>query len=146
MHRVILWRSNKAVRSYDPDTVFDMCTLWHWPWIYDIVSRSWHTLCSLTIDNKCVKYYPDPTLQWWVMTRTRIFRICILCHWPWRYHDTPYSHGKQLCEILSSIYYEDQTRQWGAIAWTPIVNDYCDLDLRDMSLSQVHGTPLGYGH
>ena len=40
------------------------------------------------MDYKCVKYYPDPTLQWtlpWTMAQTWIFGICALWPWPWRY-------------------------------------------------------------
>ena len=36
--------------------------------------------------NNCVKYYPDPTWQWGVMARTRIFGMCVLRPWPWRYN------------------------------------------------------------
>ena len=45
----ILSKSNKAVRSYGPDTDFGcVCALWPWPWRYDLMSRSWHTLGSWT--------------------------------------------------------------------------------------------------
>ena len=58
------------------------------------------------IDNKCVKYYPDPTWQWGVMARTRI-SVYVHCDLDLRDmtmgqgHDTPLGHGQQLCEILS---------------------------------------------
>ena len=42
----------------------------------------WHTLGSWTIS---VRYYPDPTCHWGVMARTRIFSMCALWPWPWRY-------------------------------------------------------------
>ena len=54
----------------------------------------------------CVKYYPDPTWQWWFMARTRISSMCYcnldlgnmtLDH----DHDTPCGHGQQLCDIMS---------------------------------------------
>ena len=41
--------------------IFAVYTLRPWPWQYDQESRSWYD---------CVKYYPDPTLQWGVMART----------------------------------------------------------------------------
>ena len=78
----ILFRSNLAVRSYDPDTNFQyVCTvtltLEIWPWV-KVMTHSW------IMDNNCVKYYPDPTWQWGVMARTRISSICALWPWPWR--------------------------------------------------------------
>ena len=33
---------------------------------------------SLVIDNKCVKYYPDPTWQRGVMAQTQISSMCAL--------------------------------------------------------------------
>ena len=78
----ILSRSNLAVRSYGSDTDFwYVCTL-TWSWRYDLGLRSWN-VHPWVMDNKCVKYYPDPTLQWWVMARTRIISICALWPWPW---------------------------------------------------------------
>ena len=43
------------------------------------------------IDNKCVKYYPDPTWQWGDMARTWISGICALWPWPQRYDNGPRS-------------------------------------------------------
>ena len=38
------------------------------------------------IDNNCVKYYSDQTLQWGVMAWQRIFGMCVLWPWPWIYY------------------------------------------------------------
>ena len=62
---------------------FGMCALWPWPWRYDLWRRSCHN--PWVSDNNCVKYYPDPTWQGWVMAQTRIFGMCALWPWPWRY-------------------------------------------------------------
>ena len=71
----ILWISNMAVRSYMARTqIFGICALWPWAWRYDIRSRSWTH--PWVIDNKCVKYHPDPTWKWEVMARTQILGIC----------------------------------------------------------------------
>ena len=76
-----------------------MRALWPWPWV-KVMIHHW------IMDNNCVKYYQDPIWQWGVKTRIRILGMCVLWHWPWRYdhgqgHDTPLSHGQQLCQILS---------------------------------------------
>ena len=99
------------------------------------------------IDNKCVKYYPDPTWQW-VMARTRISGICALWPLPSRY-----DLRSQSWHTLGS---------WTTIVWNIIqiqlgseelwpghrfpVCVHCDLDLGDMILSQGHDTPLGHGN
>ena len=54
-------------------------TLEIWPWI-KVMTHHW------VRNNKCVKYYPDPTWQSGVMVRTRIFGMCTLWPWPWRYN------------------------------------------------------------
>ena len=83
-------RSNLAVMSYGPDMDLGyMCnvtlTLEKSPWVKVMTYPS-------VMDNKCVKYYPDPTLQWEVLTQTRIlWNICALWPCPWRY-DTPLGH------------------------------------------------------
>ena len=79
----ILSRSNMAMRSYGPDKDFQyMCTvtltLEIWPWVKVMTHPS-------VIDNKCVKYYPDPIWQWGVMARTRIPSMCAVWPLPWRY-------------------------------------------------------------
>ena len=92
----ILSRSNMAVRSYVPDKVFGMCALWPWPWIYDLVSRSWHTLGSwATVVRNVIQIHRHG------------FLVCVYCDLDLRDmtfgqgHDTPLGHGQQLCEILS---------------------------------------------
>ena len=75
----ILSRSHLAVRSYGPDRDFEyMCTvtLEIWPCV-KVMTHPW------VVENNCVKYYPDPTWQWGVMTQTRISSMRAL--WPWRY-------------------------------------------------------------
>ena len=77
----ILSRSNLAMRRHGPDTDFGYVrtvtlTLEIWPWVKVMTHPS-------VIDNKCVKYYPDPTWQWGVMALTLILGMCAL--WPWRY-------------------------------------------------------------
>ena len=57
----ILSRSNMVVRSYGPDTDFGYeCTgtlaLEIWLWV-EVMAHPWF------MDNKCVKYYPNPTWQ-----------------------------------------------------------------------------------
>ena len=63
--------------------ILGMCALWPWPLRYDLGSRSWHTLWSRSWHT--LKYYLDPTWQWGVIARTRIFGMCVLWLWPWRY-------------------------------------------------------------
>ena len=79
----ILSRSNLARGSYGPDTDFGyVCTV-------TLTSEIWPSVKVMThpsvIDNKCVKYYLDPTWQWGVMVRARILGMCALWPWPWRY-------------------------------------------------------------
>ena len=70
------------------------------------------------------------------MTRTRIFGICTLWPWPWRY-DLPLDHGQQLYD------YPDPTWQWGIMARAWIwVCVHCDLDIRDITFGQDNGTPF----
>ena len=111
-----------------------------WPWVKVMTHPS-------VIDNKCVKYYPDPTWPWGVMARTRISGICAL--WPWLRR---YDNGSRSWQTLGS---------WTTIVWNIIqiqqgseelwprqgfpVYVHCDLDLGDMTLGQVHDTTLGHG-
>ena len=61
--------SNFAERNYGPDMDFgDVCT----------VTLTLEIGPLVNVENKCVKYYPDSTLQTVVMARTRIFSICEL--------------------------------------------------------------------
>ena len=67
-------RFNLAVRSYGLDMDFwYVCTvtltLVIWPWV-KVKPHPW------VMDNNCMKYYPDPTWQWRVMARIRIFNVC----------------------------------------------------------------------
>ena len=92
----IISRYNYAVRSYGPDTDLGyvctvILTLEIWPWV-KVMTHPW------VMDNECVKYYPDPTLQWGVMARTWIFGMWALLG---QGHDTPLGHGQQVCVILS---------------------------------------------
>ena len=111
-----------------------------WPWVKVMTYPS-------VIDNKCVKYYPDPTWQWGVMARTCISAICALWPWPRRY-----DNGSRPWHFLGS---------WTTIAWNIIqiqlgseelwpghrflVYVHCDLDLGDITLGQGHDPPLGNG-
>ena len=79
------------------------------------------------MDNKCMKYYPDPTWQWGVMAQDTDFRyVCTLTSALWdmtlgQGHDTPLGHGQQLCDILSRsilavrIYGPDTDFWYGAL-------------------------------
>ena len=83
----ILFRSNMAVRSYGPDMDFgNVCTMTLtseiWPWVMTKVKVKTHPWVT---ENNCVKYYSDQTWQWGVMAQTRIFGMCALWPWPWRY-------------------------------------------------------------
>ena len=116
----ILSRSNLPMRSYGPDTDFGyVCTvtltLEIWPWV-KVMTHSW------VIDNKCVKYYPDPTWQWGVMARTRISGICTLWPWPWRY--------------------DLGWRSWHTLgSWTTIVWNIIQIQLGSEELWPRHGFP-----
>ena len=100
----ILSRSNMAVRSYSPDTKFGyVCTvtltLEVWPWV-KVMTHLW------VMDNNCVIYYPDPSWQGRVMTRTLI--LCISALWPWHWR---YDLGLRSWHILGS---------WTTIVWNII--------------------------
>ena len=122
----ILPRLNLAVRSYGPDTDFwYVCTvtltLEVWPWVKVMTH-------PLVMDNKCVKYYPDPTLQRYVMAQTRIFSICTLWSWPWSYdlvsivvHDPRVMTHPWVMDNNCVKCYPDPTLQWGVMALTQIL-------------------------
>ena len=100
-------RSNLAVRSYGPDADFTyVCTntLTMWPWVM-VFTHPW------LMDNKCVKYYTDPTSHWGVMARTRILRMCAL--WPWVMFLTHSWVMDNKC-----LHYTDPTSHWGVMART----------------------------
>ena len=58
-------------------------------------------------------------------------------------HDTPLSHGQQLCEIISRS--NLAVRSYGPDTDFGHACVYCDLDIRDMILGKGHDTPLGHG-
>ena len=99
-----------------------------------------------SIDNNCVKYYPDPARQWGVMARTQIFIIYALWPWPWRYDLGSRSwHTIRPWTIVWNII---QIQQGSGDLWPGhgfSVCVHCDLDLWDMTLGQSHDTPLGHG-
>ena len=115
----ILSKFNLALRSYGPDTDFwYVCTmtltLGIWPG-FKVITR------PLVMDNYCVKYYPDPTLQWGVMARTRILGMCAL--WAWRYDLGSRSKVMTHPWVMDNNcvkYYLDPTWHWGVMAWTQI--------------------------
>ena len=101
----ILLRSNLATRNCGPDTNFGyVCSVTLtseiWPWIKVMTH-------PLVIDNKCVKYYPDPTWQWRVIAGYG-FWVCVHCD---------LDLGDM---ILGQGYYPDPTWQWGVLARTRI--------------------------
>ena len=111
----------------------------------------WHRVKVMThprvMDSNCVKYHPDPTLQWEFMALTQILGMSKLWPWPWRY-----DLGSRSWHTL---------RSWITIMWNIIkiwygseelwpghgflVYKHCDLDLEGMTLGQGHDTPLGHG-
>ena len=106
------------VESYGPDTdIWYMCTitltLEIWPWFKVMV-------LTRVIDNNCVKYYPDPTWQWLVMTRIRSFGMYALWPWPWRY-DLGSRFWHHCIMYNNCVKYPDPTWQWGVMARTQIL-------------------------
>ena len=99
----ILSRCNMAARSYGPDTVLGMCALWPWLWIYDLGSRSWHTLGSWTTIVRNIIQIQFGIEELWPRHG---FWVCMSCDLEIRDitlgqgHDTPLCQ-QQLCEILS---------------------------------------------
>ena len=82
--------------------ILGMCALWPWPWRYDLESRSWHTLESWTTIMWNIIQIQLGSEESWLRHR---FLVCL--HFDLdgmtfsQGHDTPLSHGQQLCEILS---------------------------------------------
>ena len=97
------------------------------------------------MNNKCVKYYLDPTWQWGVMARTRILGICSLWSWPWRYDlesrswHTLGSWTTIVWNIIQIQHGSEELWPWHGF-WVCV---HCDLG--DITLGQGHGTPLGHG-
>ena len=85
-------------------TYFVMCALWPWPWRYDLGSRSWLTLGSWTTIVWNIIQIQHGSEELWPGHR---LWVCVHCDLDLggmtldRSHDTPLSHGQQLCEILS---------------------------------------------
>ena len=130
----IVSRSNMAALTRN----LAMCALW--PWV-KVMTHPW------VMDNNCVKYYPEPTWQWRVMTRTHIF--CYVCTltltlevWLWvKVMTHPWVMDNNCVK-----YYPDSTWQWGVMPGHGIwVCVHCDLDLGGMTLGQGHDTSLGHG-
>ena len=130
------------MRSYGPDTDFgyvctDTLTLEIWPWV-KIITHPW------AMDNKCVKYYQDPSWQWRVMTRKQILGMCALWPWPWRY-DLGSKSWHTLWSWTTNVWNikiqpgSEELRSGHRF----LVYVHCDLDLGDMG--QGHDTPLGHG-
>ena len=111
-----------------------------WPWVKVMTYPS-------VIDNKCVKYYPDPTWQWGVMARTWISGTCALWPWPWRYDNRSRSWhflGSWTTIVLNIIQIQLASEELWPVHGFP-VRVHCDLDLGDMALGQGHDTPLVQG-
>ena len=114
-------RSNLAVRNFDPDRDFQyMCTVTLTFKIWPCVKVMKH---PSVMDNKRLKYYPDPTLQWGNMARTQILVMCALWPWPWRYD-------------LGS-------RSWHTLgSWTAIVGNIIQIQLGSEELWPGHRFPV----
>ena len=100
----ILSRSNFAVRSCGPNLDFGYVwtvtlTLEIWPWD-KVMTHPW------AMGNNRVKYFPDPTVQWGVMARTRI--LGMFARWPWLWR---YDFGSRSWHTL---------RSWTIIVWNII--------------------------
>ena len=149
------------MRSYGPDTDFGyVCTvtltLEIWPWVKVVTHPS-------VTDNKCVKYYPDPTWQWGVMARTRISGICALLPWPWikvmthpwvmdnncvKYYPNPiWQWGVMARKRISSMCalwpwswrYDLGSRSWHTLgSWTTIVLNYIQIEQGSTKLWPGH--------
>ena len=119
--------------------------------------------CSLihfwVTDIKCVKSYPDRTWQWGVVALTRIFCMCALWPWHWRYDLTDFLYVRTVTLTLeiwpwvkvmthpwdmdnNCVNYPDPTWQWGVMARTQIFGMF---DLGDMTLDQSYDASLCYG-
>ena len=115
-------------------------TLEIWPWV-KLMTHPWF------MENNCVKYYPDPTLQLGVMVQTWISGyVCTVTLtleiWPWvKVMTHPWFMGNNCLK-----YYPDPTlaaRSYGLGTdfWVCV---HCDLDLEDVTLGQGHETSLGH--
>ena len=112
------------------------------------------------MDKNCVKYYPDLTWQRGIMAQTRIFGMCALWPWHWRY-DLRSRSWHNLGSLTISVWniiqikhgIEELWPRHGFLVYMHCDLDlgdmtlymHCDLDLGDMTLGQGHDTPLGHG-
>ena len=142
-----LSRSDLAVRTYEIDTDFwYMCTvtltLEVWPWV-NAMTLPW------VMDNKCVKYNPDITLQWWVMAQARILSIYALWPWPLRYDlvlKSRHIFGSWTTIARNIIQIQQGTEElWPGHWFSVYTGMHWDLALGDMTLWQDNETPLGHG-
>ena len=84
--------------------IFSKYALWPWPWRYDLGSRSWHTLESWTTIVWNIIEIQHGSEELWPGHGFSVNMHCDLDLGDMTLgqgHDTPLSHGQQLCEILS---------------------------------------------
>ena len=96
------------------------------------------------MDNKCVKYYPDPTWQCVVMARTRIFGICAMWPWPWRYDlgsRSWHTFGSWTTIVWNIIQIQFDSEKLGPGHGFSVCVHF-DLDLWDMTFGNGHDRPL----
>ena len=109
--------------------ILSMCVLWHWPWQYDLASRSWHTLGSwkqlcevpvLSRSNMAVRSYGPDTDFGYVCTVSLTLEVHV---WPWvKVVTQPW-----VMDNNSVKFYPDSTWQWEVMARTPILGIICVL-------------------
>ena len=144
------WVIDNNCEKYYPDQIsqwgvmaqtqfLGMCPLWHWPWRFDLGSRSWQTLGSWTTIVWNIIQIKFRSEELWP---GHGFWVCVHCGIDLgdltlvQGHDTPLGHGQQLCEILS--------RSNLALSWRSYGSDTdfgyaCTVTL---TLDQGHDTPL----
>ena len=84
--------------------ILGMCSLWHWPWRYDLRSSSWHTLGSWTTIVLSFIQIQFCSEELWI---GHWFWVCVHCDpWPLRY-----DLGTKSWHTLGS---------WTAIVWNII--------------------------
>ena len=79
------------------------------------VGQGHDTPLVMVMGNPCVKC-PDPTRQWGVMARTRIFGMCALWHWPWKY-EIGWRSWHTLWSWTTIVWNIFQIRQGGEKLW-----------------------------
>ena len=86
--------------------IFSICVLWPWSCRYDLGSRSWHILGSLTTTAYIIQIQNDSEELW----SGHGFWVCVYCDPDLRdmtlvsSYDTILGHGKPLCEVLFRSY------------------------------------------